>query len=621
MSREDVAPDLLLERAFQLAFFIHGDREVALAIATEAMGKLAVTAASQDKRLYYRPGSGPKVGKTLRFRSKVSWSGPHLLQRLVYIASEPFERRREESPGEDRARTADFVVHFVKHLVRITTKRNAFYVNLGIGRVLHRYSTEETMSMHERLASDAERMKDADYYRSRKVILMDELLSRFRGRLRTETVSYGEHRFQRQERSNEWKALVRDCLDHFTPWGTPCGEAFLADAGAPGSEHDREVARIHAILHPDCFRRLVEGLGLAAPDERLEVPQFMRTNDEDGRGGPGMGRHPAPPLSVSESEAIRGELEEQSARRRGTRAGLFRIFVDGDEIARFDATKSSRVCVGLSTDAELIELKTSGDLTLAAYLVTGGESGPQLSRCAVTLEGKQKISFSVVGEKLDLVYRETSPLRAAALVARRLIGRLSTPGRKRAWMPLGALAAGLLIVGIGLLFRIQKGRADSQNLVTRSSTWLRDVRTVRVEAAAADPASVDMRDLLARELRKRAPFQLADAGVPADAILKESMTDESGAAKLDLTLVAANGEVLWSSSGQRAKRLEANEDIARRAVDELLAELRQIKIGSGSSPATGAAQPTFIAPPPGKTMSEQTRRALERMRERQRSGR
>ena len=316
MNRDEGTLDLLLERAFQLAFFIHGDREVALAIATEAMGKLAVTAASQDKRLYYRPSGGPKVAKTMRFRSKVSWSDTHLLQRLVYIASEPHERRCEDSAGENRACTADFVVHFVKHLVRITTKRNAFYANLGVGRILHRYSTEETMSMHDRLASDAERMKDADYYRSRKVILMDELLSRFRGRLRTETVSYGEHRFRRQDRSAEWNALVRDCLGHFTPWGTPCGDAFLAEAGAPGSEHDREVARIHAILHPDCYRRLVEEMGLAVPDERLEVPQFMRTNDEDSRGGPGMGRRPASPLSVYESEAIRGELEEQSARRR-----------------------------------------------------------------------------------------------------------------------------------------------------------------------------------------------------------------------------------------------------------------------------------------------------------------
>src|SRR5262249_35503046 len=58
-TRTDMESNSLMEeslaRAFQLAYFIHGDRETALNIAAEALAKLEVAAAAQDKRLYYTP--------------------------------------------------------------------------------------------------------------------------------------------------------------------------------------------------------------------------------------------------------------------------------------------------------------------------------------------------------------------------------------------------------------------------------------------------------------------------------------------------------------------------------------------------------------------------------------
>src|SRR5689334_2067884 len=134
----NILQDEWLNKAFQLAYFIHGDKATAMQIVTGAMTLLEVAAAAQDKRLYYTP-----TGRALarKARTKVSLSEIHLLQRLIYVESEPFEKRKEAietSLGEE-----DMITHFIKHLVKIGVKRNSFYVTLGLSRLLHTYTTSE----------------------------------------------------------------------------------------------------------------------------------------------------------------------------------------------------------------------------------------------------------------------------------------------------------------------------------------------------------------------------------------------------------------------------------------------------------------------------------------------
>ena len=119
-----------LGRAFHLACFIHADRRVAIEVATAAMSKIAVAAQAQDKRLYYTPAGK----KTRGSRTNIMLSEPHLLQRLIYVESESYERQKEQKGGllDEEA----MIIHFVKHLVRITIRRNSFYVSLGLSRLL-----------------------------------------------------------------------------------------------------------------------------------------------------------------------------------------------------------------------------------------------------------------------------------------------------------------------------------------------------------------------------------------------------------------------------------------------------------------------------------------------------
>src|SRR5436190_3888846 len=130
--------DELLDKAFQLAYLIVGDRTTAIRIAMAAMDNLKVASSEQDRRLAYLPTGR---AETRAARTKISLSDIHILQRLVYIESELYERLLEQQEGA--LRQTDLLIHFIKHLVRVTTKRNSFYVSLGLSRLLYNYTTAE----------------------------------------------------------------------------------------------------------------------------------------------------------------------------------------------------------------------------------------------------------------------------------------------------------------------------------------------------------------------------------------------------------------------------------------------------------------------------------------------
>lgn len=454
--------DEVLTRAFLLAHFIHGDGPEAVQVVAAAMNKLEVAVSAQGKRLYYRPAGRPltrgskpdkqeKPGKPDGFRNKVSLNDLHVLQRLIYIESEPYERRREQEGASPPLSREDLLVHFIKHLVRITVKRNSFYVTLGLSRLLYNYHTAEAMNLYNVVVQDPERVKDDYYYRSRKGVLMNELKERFGNLVNTYRGPRGEERFRAEDDAERYAELVGRCLSLLTPWNTTCTVPAAFDPvvdSLPGlsfksqSEEDQtEVNRIHAVLHPDCFRRLTEALGFNTPDERLTVPQFSvsRADDRSGDGPPGDHRRAPPEVNEQDLRAVKERLGEESARRRTKSAGLLRILVDGVERARLDPERTGRTSFAVGDDAELIEVRggrAEDEILLAAHLLTRNAAGDALEPFAasVTLEGRQKLSITVApsaeasataptsppaAATVVVSYRETNPIRAAALYLRR----------------------------------------------------------------------------------------------------------------------------------------------------------------------------------------------------------
>ena len=494
--------DGLLNKAFQLACFILNDRDAALRAVTGALAKLEVATAAQGKRLYYRPTGRlwSRHSQSNRFRNNISFNEPHLLQRLIYIESEPYEIAQEQAKGSAAVGDEDLVIHFIKHLTKKTVKRNSFYVTLGLSRLLYSYTTAETMDIYNAVIQDPERVKDDYYYRSRKGVLMQELKLRFGDFINIGHGSRGEERFEADNNQGRFVQLVRECLNFFTPWHTPClvpaGIDPITD-GIPSftyqghNEEDKiEVNRIHAVLHPDCFQRLTADLRFDSPDTRLEIPRFFYANDMNGNGSNSKRCNP-PKLDEQELQSITSSLDSNAQRRKAANAGLLRIMVDGVERARIDLDKTSSTRFLLETDADLIEVRSRDnageELLLSSHLLTPTETenGVQPVDASITLEGGQKISIAVSPPShendvvVDIGYRETNPFRAASLWFHQLMQSEGTSLPRRFWRDRRVFVPALIVVLVICFAAIIK-------YIRRASTGLNQIAATQQQRQAKD---------------------------------------------------------------------------------------------------------------------------------------
>lgn len=483
-----ISPDELPNRAFQLAYFLHRERNTALEIVTRALNKLQLAATAQGKRLYYRLTGRPDARKA---RSKVSLGEPHLLQRLVYVESEQYERLKEaaavaaHSNGAVPARQTDLVVFFIKHLVRITTRRNSFYVTLGLSRLLYNYTTAETMDLYNLVIQDPDRVHDDYYYRSRKGLLLKELKERFGELVEVAKGVRGEQRWRAAEDSSRYASLARECLYWFTPWETPCAvpetlnplndtiDQLSFKGRHPDEEHEVEVNRIHAALHPECFDRLAAANRLARPEEKLELPHFFLG---DGAGDDDDTSRPPPSLSEDELRMINNLLAQEATRRKAASAGFLRVMVDGLQLAQINAEDSSVARFEVNDQAEVIEVYSSdqkGALLLATHLLNF--NGPENQNFSITTEGGQRISFTVnllrdsegTPASAQVAVAVEDPAAATKRVWTSVINffHLSPTGW---WKPAAALAALALLCGGA--WWVWSNRQDRTGIVTVTPT-------------------------------------------------------------------------------------------------------------------------------------------------------
>jgi hypothetical protein len=491
--------DAMLRRAFRLAYFIHDDRELAVRIATAAMSKLSAAAVAQDKRFYYKPGGRSRApgSKVIGSRTKVSLSKSHMLQRLVYVESEPYERQEEQ---RQNAAIGDesLIKRYIKHLINIALMRNSFHVTLCVSRLLYNYTTAESMKLYDLIMQDPERAKDDAYWRERKARLMRELKERFGQSLTVVRGPRGEERFQPREDSARHLGLVKQCLQMFTPWDAPCPlpnagpapgriEALTFRGSDPDEEHQIEVARMHAVIHPDCYERLVAGLGLESPTRRLEISKFFHMSDRGPEDGPPSDRDQAEEPTEDELARMRRELDDQSARRKRLPTSRLRILVDGGERASLGIDRNSQTPFEVEEGSKLIEVRTAreeGDLVLAVHVLGYDDMKPTASpsRFSTELKYGQTISFTisplrqlreqdgapVFGVSVVVSYKEAHLLSALARVWSRLGFYLPRVWRPRRWADTRVLVSILIATSaIGLVWLpIIRERTSQQTQVT-----------------------------------------------------------------------------------------------------------------------------------------------------------
>jgi hypothetical protein len=472
--------DELLNKAFQLAYFILGDRTASIYVAMAAIDKLKIASTIQDRRLYYMPTGRSAYPAS---RTKVSLSDIHLLQRLVYTEAEPFERLIE---GQGSLQQQDMIIRFIKHLVRITTKHNSFYVVLGFCRVLHNYTTSETTEIYNLLIQDPDRGRDDYYYRSRKKHLLTELRERFGEALKSARGFRGEERFQPQEDSGQYLELVRECLIRFTPWESSCVLPLDVDpskttiAGLlfkgknPDDEHEIELNRIHTLLHPDCFESLVTTLGFDAPAQRLEIPYFFISNAASSSTDE---RLKPEELSDGERQAITRYLDKNVAHRRDAAKKLLSILIDGYEQTFFEVGKTGGVQFNIEEDSELIEIRSiepDEHVTIGLHLIAHDEAGIVPAKTTIKLGAGRSLSFSIqpsldasngtAGALVDLKYHRTTATEFVSSWRRQFQTLFATifrlePGASLNYARL-ALASSLLAISV-LVFLAFRGSRTS----------------------------------------------------------------------------------------------------------------------------------------------------------------
>src|SRR5499426_143705 len=449
-----------LRRAFQLAYFILKEVQTALVATREAVCALEVTLVRQDKRVHYLP----------IHRTKVSLGEWQMLQRLVYFASEPEERLQEEHGVPVYA----MVTHYIKHLVYITGCRNSFFVALGLSRFLHNYTTAETAQIHELVAQDPDRGRDDSYYRRRKAQLMRELQERFGALLAVQRGVRGEERFQALPDARDYLAWVSECLREFTPWETRCTLPTSFDPHAdelpslrfrgndPDGEHEVEIRRLHALLHPDCFDRLLAALRLDAPAKRLEVPEFQLRGSQPPEP-PSGGQPPTAQLSEEDMQSLKESIIQERERRRRFSPAWLRIVVDRVERARWQLDQSQSGQIEIAPDGRLIEiygLRDGEDMRLATHLLSYGlDDQLRAVSATLTLEGGQELQLAVeplratgdedAGATVAVSYRETALLRVLSWRLRHLRQWIFNPEQRPSWKP--ALAFLLLALSSATL--------------------------------------------------------------------------------------------------------------------------------------------------------------------------
>jgi len=401
-ARQAEAQDFL-ERGFALAHFIFPERPTAIAILVGALNKLKARLSRERKRAYWRD-------KFLKRQiTRITRDDEDTLQWLIYFESDSHEKAQE---GRGQASELDFVIRYVKTLVRLSTGMSSFYVNTAIHRLLYRYTTAEAQKIYE-MVTDSYR--EADEYRRAKRLLMLNLESRFRGRIQSVTTDRGEARYELSEDQERWRDLVMSCLEWFTPWSThdKCPltdgsgshpsrlrELFSGNCEGSGNQDKIEINRCHAFIDPLCSGYIVKTLGLEQHSSRLGVPRFYMDPDQNLR--PPSSRLPDTPLTARERQAIADALAAEEARRRKVVARELRFVVDGVEHARLYPEYSQELRFQPSLGGQLLEVWTEDDqgpLLLATHMIPSpGSVHHSESAFTLPLMGGRSVAVRALNE-------------------------------------------------------------------------------------------------------------------------------------------------------------------------------------------------------------------------------
>src|SRR6185295_19028254 len=202
MTTENDKEYLYFGPAYELAYFIHVNKETACFVAEDALDQLPVMLGKQGN---YRKPPGLLSGfwkggeRSRPVRRTLKLNEPQMLQWLVYQHSESWEREAERGEGLYLPNEEDMTVRYLKHLVFVTLRLGSFYVSVAIGQLLHQFDRRQTRLFYDILTqSDSARMKDMGYIGKQRLELLSRIGQRFDGMINTTKTPRGERQIVTQ---------------------------------------------------------------------------------------------------------------------------------------------------------------------------------------------------------------------------------------------------------------------------------------------------------------------------------------------------------------------------------------------------------------------------------------
>lgn len=363
--------DDLLEKAFQLAYFIVQDRSAAIETVSGAAKKLTAEQSREKRRAYWRI-------KRLKQRiRKMTRNQQDMFQWLIYFESEKYEKQQEQQGRLDRRAMA---IRYIKYLAQMTSSMSCFYVAVGLHRILHNYTTSEIQEAYEFLT---QQYGGAEKYRRVKRKLMHNIVRRFCKCITISKWDKQELRFDVYESQGEWVALATQCLEMFTPWSTRhcCSQSvhqltpdnrpskIRGNRIAPLWQDIEEMKKCHIFIHPGCFDQLTRTLGLDPRPTRLAMPRFVMDDEEDSTDKFEWEIRNPPSLSAAERQLLKAATSgaEKHPRRHPPRSVT--ILADGVLCARLDLSQETHTQWRAAEGVRLIEFCTGAEQTGEAEVI------------------------------------------------------------------------------------------------------------------------------------------------------------------------------------------------------------------------------------------------------------
>jgi hypothetical protein len=363
------------EKALQLAYFLLPERAVALNVLREALTKLEVQRTREYKRRYWRDKNMKGMIRRITREQRDA------LQWLIYLESEVHEKRQEHAGTQT---LDDMIVRYVKHLVQITTSMSSLYVQIGLHRLLHDYSTPEVRQVYEWLTGHHPGYAQ---YRKVKSTLMDNLQTRFKDGIRVVTAERRELKFEVAEQQEAWAGFVDECLVMFVPWSTAQACPTLANLGSRwtrlleflstrgyrfADQDPIETKRCHVFIDPACYGEVTRKLGMDHPHKRLAIPKFYLSANSNG--GPTLRRLQGEDRHLSEEErtTLAEHLQAQARLREQISPKLLTFMAHGEVCGQFDLTRSQVHSFEIRHGVKLIEVwgeDVAGKALFAAHTV------------------------------------------------------------------------------------------------------------------------------------------------------------------------------------------------------------------------------------------------------------